>query len=70
LRASFSVLQEPISVLISELAVEAHVREVASGEFVSQDSINDGIPKATMGVLHDKIAATGLAVAFITAGML
>ena len=45
--------------------------DVAAGDFVREDSFNDGALKATnVGVLDDKITATGLAVAFSTAGML
>ena len=52
--------------MVSELAVEAHVREVAAAEFVRTDNIKDGIPAATdVGVLDDKIIATGLAVALL-----
>jgi hypothetical protein len=34
--------------MVSELTVEAHVREVAAAEFVREDSVNDGIRKPPM----------------------
>ena len=52
--------------MVSQLAVEAHVREVTAAELVRTDNVNNEIPEATeVGVLDDEVAATGLAVALI-----
>ena len=52
--------------MVSELAVEAQVSEVAASEFVHHNSVDDKIWDATnVGVLADKISATSLAVALL-----
>jgi hypothetical protein len=60
------VLHEPVGVIGSLLAVEAHVREVTAATFVRTDNVSDEIPEATeVGVLDNEVAVTGLAVALL-----
>ena len=73
------VLQAPVGVMASELAVEAHVREVAAiqaaAEFVRTDNVSDEIPRAAevgsdLVILMTRSPRPGLPLLFSTAGML
>ena len=60
------ILQWPVGVMVSQLAVEAQVCEVIAAEFVRTETVNEEIPEATeVGVFDDEVAAAGLAVALL-----
>ena len=65
------VLQAPVGVMASELAVEAHVREQAA----ATDNVSDEIPRAAevgsdLVILMTRSPRPGLPLLFSTAGML
>ena len=54
-------LEELVDIRVAQLPVAAHVCEVVAAELVGASNANDHMPISTdVGVLDEKIAATGL----------
>ena len=58
-----SVHHSVVGIVVTELAVQAHVSETVAAELVHQDGVSDEMTMAAeLGIRHDMFAASALAV--------